>query len=130
MKVFKLFVPVLFLLSVMVAGVNAQEKDICKEPDVMAEYPGGFDALIAYISDNVNYPEECKKNKTQGKVFVSYIVDKNGKVSDAKIERSVDPLIDKEALRVVNSLEKWKPGTKDGKPVNVQLTLPINFVLN
>jgi len=129
MKVFKFFVSVLFLFLAFAIGSYAQESDICKEPDVMAEYPGGNDALISFISENVKYPEECKNNKIQGKVFVSYVIDKNGKVTNSKIERGVDPLLDKEALRVVNSMGKWNPGTKDGKAVNVQFTLPINFAL-
>ena len=130
MKILKFFGLVLFLSSVFTIRSYAQESDICKEPDVMAEYPGGKSALISYISENVEYPEECKKNKVQGKVFVSFIVDKSGKVVNTKVERGVDPLLDKEALRVVNSMGKWKPGTKDDKPVNVQFTLPIKFALN
>ena len=130
MKILKFFGLVLFLSSVFTIRSYAQESDICKEPDVMAEYPGGKSALISYISENVEYPEECKKNKVQGKVFVSFIVDKSGKVVNTKVERGVDPLLDKEALRVVNSMGKWKPGTKDDKPVNVQFTLPIQFALN
>jgi protein TonB len=129
MRVFKLLFSVLFLFSVVTIKGNAQNIEICKDPDVMAEYPGGNDALRKFISDNVKYPDECKKNNVQGKVFVSYIIDENGNVTKAKVERGVDSSLDKEALRVVKAMGKWKPGTKDGKPVKVQFTMPINFAL-
>ena len=129
MKILRLFVTVLFISVAFSLAANAQDKDICEEPDVMAEYAGGKEALFKYISENVKYPEEAKKEKIQGKVFVQFVIDKTGKVTNAKIARGVGPSLDKEALRVVNAMDKWKPASKDGKPVNVQFTLPINFAL-
>lgn len=95
----------------------------------MPEFPGGEMALRAYIANAIKYPVIAQENGIQGKVYVTFVVGKDGSVSDAKIARGVDPSIDKEALRVVNSLPKWKPGKQRGKPVNVSYTVPINFVL-
>ncbi len=95
----------------------------------MPEFPGGEDALRSYISKSVNYPEVAQQKKIQGKVYVSFIVNKNGNVVDAKIARGVAPSIDNEALRVVRSLPKWIPGKQSGEAVNVSYTVPINFVL-
>jgi protein TonB len=95
----------------------------------MPEFPGGEMALRAYIANAIKYPVIAQENGIQGKVYVTFVVGKDGSVSDAKIARGVDPSIDKEALRVVMSLPKWKPGKQRGKPVNVSYTVPINFVL-
>lgn len=95
----------------------------------MPEFPGGEMALRAYIANAIKYPVIAQENGIQGKVYVTFVVGKDGSVSNATIARGVDPSIDKEALRVVNSLPKWKPGKQRGKPVNVSYTVPINFVL-
>jgi len=95
----------------------------------MPEFPGGEAALRAYIANSIKYPVIAQENGIQGKVYVTFVVGKDGSVSNATIARGVDPSIDKEALRVVNSLPKWKPGKQRGKAVNVSYTVPINFVL-
>ncbi len=95
----------------------------------MPEFPGGELALRKYIANAIKYPVIAQENGIQGKVYVTFVVDKDGGVSDAKIARGVDPSLDKEALRVVNALPKWKPGKQRGKPVRVSYTVPINFVL-
>jgi len=95
----------------------------------MPEFPGGELALRKYIANSIKYPVIAQENGIQGKVYVTFVVDKDGSVSDARIARGVDPSIDKEALRVVNSLPKWKPGKQRGKTVRVSYTVPINFVL-
>lgn len=96
----------------------------------MPEYPGGIKALQEYLSENIEYPKEAMKNGIQGKVFVGFVVNTKGKIVDIKIARSVDPLLDKEALRVVKAMQDWTPGKQRGKKVNVAFTLPINFALN
>ncbi|WP_297098242.1 energy transducer TonB [uncultured Draconibacterium sp.] len=96
----------------------------------MPEFPGGDEALRKYIANALNYPEVAQKNGIQGKVYVSFVVEKDGSIGDAKIERGVDPSLDKEALRVVKALPMWKPGKQRGKTVRVQYTVPINFALN
>lgn len=112
-------------------GQNEQQKDkVYYEVEEMPVYPGGKDGLRKFIMENVQYPENAKKNGTTGKVFVSFVVDKTGAATNAKIERGVDADLDKEALRVINALDNWKPGKIDGKNVNVGFTLPIMFALN
>jgi len=95
----------------------------------MPEFPGGEMALRTYIANSIKYPVIAQENGIQGKVYVTFVVGKDGKVSNATIARGVDASLDKEALRVVNTLPKWKPGKQRGKPVNVSYTVPINFVL-
>ncbi len=95
----------------------------------MPEFPGGEMALRTYIANSIKYPVIAQENGIQGKVYVTFVVGKDGSVSNASIARGVDPSLDKEALRVVNTLPKWKPGKQRGKPVNVSYTVPINFVL-
>jgi protein TonB len=95
----------------------------------MPVFPGGDLALRKYIANAVNYPVIAQENGIQGKVYITFVVGKDGAIGNASIARGVDPSLDKEALRVVNSLPKWKPGKQRGKPVNVSYTVPINFVL-
>jgi protein TonB len=95
----------------------------------MPEFPGGDLALRKYIANSIKYPVIAQENGIQGKVYVTFVVGKDGKVTNARIARGVDPSLDKEALRVVNALPPWKPGKQRGKPVNVSYTVPINFVL-
>ena len=97
--------------------------------EVMPQYPGGEQALMEFLSDNVKYPPLGKKNGIQGKVIVRFVVSESGKVKDATVLRSLDPSFDKEALRVVNLLEDWIPGEIKGKKVAVRFTLPIVFKL-
>ena len=97
--------------------------------DGMPVFPGGETALRQYITENIRYPEMAKKNDIQGTVYLSFITDKKGKVTDVKIIRSVDPLLDEEALRLVKNLPDWKPGKKDGKFVKVSHSIPIKFAL-
>ena len=95
----------------------------------MPEFPGGEQALRDFIAKAIVYPKIAMENGIQGKVFVTFIINKNGSVSNTKIARGVDPILDKEALRVVNSMPIWKPGKQKGKDVAVSYTIPINFAL-
>jgi protein TonB len=95
----------------------------------MPEFPGGDLALRKYIANAVKYPVIAQENRIQGKVYVTFVVGKDGRVTNAGIARGVDASLDKEALRVVNTLPTWKAGKQRGKPVNVSYTVPINFVL-
>lgn len=92
-------------------------------------FPGGEKALISWITKNINYPVIAAENGIQGKVYVNFVVNKDGGISNATIARGVDSSLDKEALRVVNKLPKWKPGKQRGKAVRVSFTVPINFQL-
>ncbi len=95
----------------------------------MPQFPGGMTGLMQYLTKNVKYPADAQKEGIQGKVFVQIIVDENGKVSNAKIVQGISPSLDAEALRVVYNMPQWRPGMKDGKPVNVKYAFPINFRL-
>jgi protein TonB len=95
----------------------------------MPEFPGGELELRKFIANNIEYPKAAQENGIQGKVYVTFVVDKNGEIANAKIARGVDPTLDQEALRVVNSLPKWIPGKQRGQKVNVSYTVPINFAL-
>ena len=95
----------------------------------MPEFPGGDVALRKYIANKVKYPDDAVEDGIQGKVYVTFVVSKDGSVANVKIARGVNPSLDQEALRVVSSLPKWKPGKQRGEAVNVQYTVPINFAL-
>ncbi|MBO97342.1 MAG: energy transducer TonB [Flavobacteriales bacterium] len=96
----------------------------------MPEFPGGDLGLMKYIQKNVRYPAIAKEYNITGKVYISFIVDKQGNVTNVKVVRGVDKNLDEEAVRVVKSLPKYKPGKQRGKPVRVMFTIPINFTLN
>jgi TonB family protein len=96
----------------------------------MPQYPGGAKELMSYIARNLRYPVEAQKKGIQGKLFVRFIVTKSGKVEKAEVVRSVDPILDQEGLRVVNTLPDWIPGEQNGKKVSVYYTLPIAFKLD
>lgn len=97
--------------------------------DNMPKYPGGENALKKFISKNMRYPAMAQQNLIQGKVYVTFIVNSDGSVSDAKIAKRVHPWLDQEALRVIGLLPHWTPGTVRGNPVRVSYTVPINFAL-
>ena len=95
----------------------------------MPEFPGGDLGLMKYIKKNIKYPKIAKDNNITGKVYVSFIVDKSGSATNVKIVRGVDDNLDAEAIRVIKSLPKYKPGKQRGKAVRVMFTIPINFKL-
>lgn len=95
----------------------------------MPVFPGGTPALMKYIAQSIKYPVEAQKAKIQGRVIVGLIVDKEGNPGHARIIRNVHPLLDAEALRIIKDMPKWEPGKQEGKPVNVQYTIPIVFKL-
>jgi len=95
----------------------------------MPEYPGGDQALMEFLSKHIEYPTVAQNNGIQGKVILGFVVSKTGKVEDVQILRSLDPNLDKEALRVVKLLGYWKPGELGGEKVSVRYTLPVVFRL-
>jgi protein TonB len=121
--------------SLITFGVSAQQlpehstnrDDTFIVVDQMPEYPGGSEALQEYISLNLKYPA---LKEVSGKVFVSFVVDRKGKVIDVKVKNEVDAALAKEAIRLVKAMPLWTPGKLDGKPVNVQMNLPIYFKAN
>lgn len=104
-------------------------KFICEIADLMPEFPGGTAKLTEFIKTNIHYPQTCDNDSIQGRVLVGFTVEKDGSITDAKVMRSVHPDLDKEALRVVNLMPKWKPGTRNGKPVRVRYAIPFKFSL-
>lgn len=97
--------------------------------ETMPEFPGGQDGLIKFIQSELKYPKVARKNKIQGQVYVSFIINNQGLVDSLSISKSVNSELDNEAMRVIKQMPKWIPGTQDGKPVNVHFTFPINFRL-
>ena len=93
----------------------------------MPQFPGGDKALIKYLGDNIVYPIEALESGIQGRVIIRFVVTKVGKIERVEVIRSVDVLLDKEAVRVVKSLPRWIPGKHKGENVNVWFTLPVNF---
>ena len=109
---------------------EAGEEEVFIIVEDMPKFQGGDqNAFRKWIQENLRYPEIAAENGISGKVFVQFAVNSKGQVVDAKVMRGVDPALDKEALRVVNSSPKWEPGKQRGKPVKVQFTFPIVFVL-
>ena len=105
------------------------EKMVFIVVEEMPEFPGGSDALRNFLAKSVKYPAEAIKNKVMGKVFVSFVINAQGKVEQPKIEKSVDPALDEEAIRVVGLMPDWKPGKQRGVAVSVAYTIPIQFML-
>ena len=97
----------------------------------MPKFPGGDDAMFKYIGDNVVYPKSAQKTGISGIVYVYFIIDKNGNVTNAEVKRGVKggEELNDEALRVIKGMPKWEPGYQNAKPASVQLTLPIKFML-
>lgn len=97
----------------------------------MPEFPGGEEELRNFIAENTKYPEDAKANGQTGKVFVQFIIDKNGDVKDVELARGIDcESCNNEAMRVVKSMPQWKPGKQSGQAVNVSFVVPINFQLD
>ncbi|MBP7856612.1 MAG: TonB family protein [Prevotella sp.] len=95
----------------------------------MPSFPGGPSALMQYLSNNVKYPVVAQENGVQGRVVVSFVVERDGSITDVKVVRSVDPSLDREASRVVSSMPKWIPGKQNGSPVRVKYNVPVSFKL-
>jgi len=105
------------------------EEEIFTIVENMPEFPGGTKKLFQYLGKNIKYPAMAKDAGIKGKVYVTFVVDKDGSIADVKVLRGIGGGCDEEALRVVKSMPKWSPGKQRGKPVRVQYNLPINFIL-
>lgn len=95
--------------------------------DQMPEFPGGAKKLQKHIKNHLNYPEKAKKQGISGTVYVKFVVDTNGEITQVEVNRGVHPLLDEAAKKVVKNLPKWKPGKKDGKLVSVSQAIPVKF---
>ena len=108
---------------------NEEENKVFDVVEEQPSFPGGQGALTAWLNDNIKYPVVAAENGIQGKVIVQFVVGKNGSISNVKVLRSVDPSLDKEAVRVVSNMPNWTPGKQNGASVNVRFTLPVTFRL-
>jgi periplasmic protein TonB len=120
-----------------VVEVTEEKPDVVEEEapvfmvvEEMPVFPGGEAELMKFIATNIKYPDICKENNISGKVYVSFVINEVGKVEKVKVLRGVDPYLDKEAIRVIESMPSWTPGKQRGKAVRVQYNVPINFQLN
>ena len=107
-----------------------EEQQIFQVVENMPEFPGGTQALLQYLKKNIKYPTICQEQGIQGRVVVQFVVNKDGSIVDPEVIKPINPYLDKEALRVVSTMPKWKPGEQRGKPVRVKFTLPVQFKLS
>lgn len=108
---------------------ESDEDEIFQIVESMPEFPGGMDALLKYLSNNIKYPPSAQENNIQGRVIVEFVVNRDGSIVDPRVMRALDPSCDKEALRVIKGMPKWTPGKQRGKPVRVKYTVPVMFRL-
>ena len=106
-----------------------EENKVFDVVEQMPSYPGGMGALMQYLSSNIKYPAIAEENGIQGRVICTFVVERDGSITDVKIAKSVDPSLDKEAMRVVSKMPKWIPGKQNGSAVRVKYTLPVTFRL-
>lgn len=118
------------LFSFMTSTAQTKKNNMVYDVvEVMPQFPGGQIAMLKYIMENIKYPKQIMEEGIQGRVTVSFIVEKDGRVSNVRLLRSVQSALDKEAIRVVKSMPKWTPGKHNGKPVRVRFNLPVMFKL-
>ena len=108
---------------------SEEEQQIFQVVEEMPEFPGGQGALLQFLAKSIKYPVIAQENGIQGRVTCSFVVNKDGSIVDAEVIRGVDPSLDKEAIRVINTMPKWSPGKQRGKPVRVKYTVPVTFRL-
>ena len=108
----------------VVAQKNQQVFDVVEQ---MPEYPGGMQALLEYLMENVKYPEDAEKQKIEGRVIATFVVETDGSINNVEVVKPAFPSLDAEAVRVLSAMPKWTPGMQSGKVVRVKYTVPINF---
>lgn len=109
---------------------NINDSTVIDFPEIEAEFKGGANGMQEYIAKNVEYPMYAIDRNITGKVFISFIVEKNGRITNVQVERGAHTSLDAEAVRLISEMPKWKPGKKYGKKVRTRVRLPINFTLN
>ena len=109
--------------------VKEEETKVFDVVEQMPSFPGGPSALMQYLSSNIKYPVVAEENGVQGRVVCTFVVEKDGSITDVRVVKSVDPSLDKEAVRVVKSMPKWIPGKQNGSAVRVKYTVPVTFRL-
>ena len=106
-----------------------QEEEIMQMPDQKAEFVGGDKALLSFLQKNMRYPQDCMESNIQGRVYVSFVVEKDGSLSQVEIARKMQPSLDNEAIRVIKLMPNWVPAQHEGKIVRSRMYLPISFYL-
>ena len=106
-----------------------EEEKVFDVVEQMPSFPGGDVALMQYLQKNIKYPVVAEENGVQGRVIVTFVVERDGSITDVKVAKSVDPSLDKEAMRVVKSMPNWIPGKQNGSAVRVKFTVPVTFRL-
>jgi len=124
------------LITDEIYGVEDTKEEVVKEDipfvivEVMPDYPGGDEARINFLKENLQYPKFAREAGLEGKVYIGFVVEPDGRLTNFSVVRSVAPILDEEALRVVKMMPKWTPGKQRGKTVRVQFQIPITFTLN
>ncbi len=108
---------------------EAEQEQVFDVVEQMPQFPGGDAALFEYLSSHMKYPAIAQENGVQGRVIVTFVVERDGSITDVKVVKSVDPSLDKEAVRVVSGMPNWIPGKQNGAPVRVKYTVPVSFRL-
>ena len=116
-------------VPVQVVEEEPEEQQIFQVVEEMPEFPGGMAECLKFISKNIKYPTIAQENGIQGRVNIQFVVNQDGSIVDPVVMRTVDPYLDKEALRVIKMMPKWKPGKQRGKAVRVKYTVPVTFKL-
>ena len=109
--------------------ISQKNEKVFDVVEQMPEYPGGMQALMEYLSQNIKYPEDAQKQKVEGRVIATFVVETDGSISNIEVVKHAFPSLDAEAVRVIQAMPKWTPGKQSGKVVRVKYTIPINFSL-
>ena len=117
------------LRELTVTALRPDSAQVFNVVEKMPEYPGGMNALMNYLATNIHYPEKAKKQEIEGRVFINFVINKDGSVSNVRVLRGISPECDAEAVRVVEGMPKWIPGEQKGQPVRVRFNIPIKFAL-
>ena len=126
----KLFLIMFFMAFVSVNAYSQSDdsdNSVYAMVDERAQFPGGQNEMLKYLQENLQYPEAAKANNVHGRVFVKFIVERDGSLSDIQIFRGLGSGCDEEAIRLIQSMPKWKPGKNKGKEVRTSMTVPVNF---
>ena len=115
--------------NAMAQNKKAANDKVLEKAEVMPEFPGGDQAMMDFVAKNVQYPQEAKDKEISGRVLVSFVIEKDGSITDVKVVKGIGGGCDEEAVRVVKAMPKWKPGKDKGKPVRVSYMMPFTFKL-
>lgn len=140
MKKILLFLSLMFLSTIIVSAqveadanitnIDNNDEQIYEKPDKIAQFPGGMDAYVTWMSANFHYPEKAIRNNVEGRVVLSFVVNKQGRIKDIKVLHSLSPECDKEAIRMVKAMPRWFAAEHQGRKVNCRYTMPVVFKLN